>query len=238
MMTREKLPDWRDDSLGSRIRVALWLATVVGEGNVFTKAGLRTAVTGREQVDRRMRELRAAGWVIKTYRDTTGLAPGELLLERIGAPIWAEGYRSAGTRRVSSRVRREVMERDHHRCVRCGIVAGELYPDDPPERARLTVGHVTPFHTGGGSSAAALVTECARCNEPARHLTGALMNAEQVWIRISELRREDKERLLRWMSAEQRDLSRVEEAWASYRQLPGIERERLQQRLAEVLTPR
>lgn len=237
-MTTEDLPDWRDESLGSRVRVALWLATVVGEGNVFTKADLRAAITGREQVDRRMRELRAAGWEIKTNRDATGLAPGELLLEQIGAPIWVSEHRSAGTRRVSSRVRREVMERDHHRCVRCGIVAGERYPEPPPERARLTLGHVTPLRTGGGSSAAELVTECARCNEAARHLTGAQMNAEQVWIRIAELRREDKARLLRWMRDGLRDLSRVEEAWASYRQLPGVERERLEQRLAEVLAPR
>lgn len=56
-MTSDGL-DWRDGALGTRVRVALWLRDEVGVGNVFSKAALRAAITGAEQVDRRMRDLR------------------------------------------------------------------------------------------------------------------------------------------------------------------------------------
>lgn len=232
------LPDWRDETLGARTRVALWLVATVGEGGKFEKRQLRAAISGPEQVDRRMRDLRDVGWVISTYRDTEDLAPGELRLDRIGTPIWEAQHRSKGARRVSNRVRREVMERDGHRCVRCGVAAGEPYPDDPEATARMTLGHLVPHQSGGGSSAADLVTECARCNEPARHLTGAQLDSDQVWNRIRELSRDDKRRLLRWMHAGRRDLTRVEELWSQFRQLPGAERDRVLRLLAGSLTPR
>ena len=43
------LPDWRDQSFGTRVRVALWLASQVGEGGTFSSQDLRAAMPGVEQ---------------------------------------------------------------------------------------------------------------------------------------------------------------------------------------------
>jgi hypothetical protein len=236
-------PDWRDESLGTRVRVALWLADQVGEGGRFKKEDLRALVGERdgigkiEQVDRRMRDLRPAGWSIKTYRDMAGLKPDELFLEKIGAPVWEPEHRKAGLRNISARTRREVFERDGHRCRRCGIAAAEEYPDDPGSRARLTLGHMSPHKSATSADAGPedLITECARCNETARHLTGPQLTGEQVWDRITELGRKEKARLLAWMLRDARTTDKTEELWAAYRQLPGVRRDRIKQELTTAL---
>ncbi|MFC9588310.1 HNH endonuclease [Streptomyces sp. NPDC056944] len=216
---------WRDESLGARVRVALWLRDEVGEGGVFSKASIRAAIKGAEQVDRRMRDLRPAGWAILTYRDKPSLQPDQLYLEKIGLPVWEAEHRSAGARQISAKTRRYVYERDGHMCRRCGVAAGEQYADEPGSRARLTLGHVTPHISGGGANAEDLITECARCNETVKHLTGVQMTKEQVWDRIKELPGHGKGQLLAWMKADFRPLSPAEKAWGLYRQLPAAARE-------------
>ncbi|NED80912.1 hypothetical protein G3I76_12555, partial [Streptomyces sp. SID11233] len=62
---------------GGRVRVALWLVSVVGEGNPFTKTELRTAFPDESQIDRRLRDLRDWGWVIHNSRDDESLRPEE-----------------------------------------------------------------------------------------------------------------------------------------------------------------
>ncbi|MGW4476441.1 HNH endonuclease [Nonomuraea sp. NPDC004354] len=228
-------PDWRDSKLGARIRVALWLHGEIGEGRRFSKQQLRKAIPDVEQVDRRMRDLRPAGWVIKTYRDMATLSPDELYLEKIGTHVWEPGQHSAGLRSISGKVRRQVMERDLHRCIRCGISAGEAYPDDPDTTARLTLGHVNPHKHGSTAGLEDLVTECARCNETAQHLTGAQLSPEQIWDRIKELRRKEKQKLLRWMAVGHRSLSDAEQVWSQYRQLPAVHRESIQKSLGLLL---
>ncbi|MFD9329127.1 HNH endonuclease [Streptomyces sp. NPDC060065] len=227
--------DWRDEGLGTRVRVALWLRDEVGEGKTFKKQALRVAVPGSEQVDRRMRDLRPAGWVIKTYRDKPSLKADELYLEKIGVPIWEKERRATGLRQISSRTRRIVYEGDGHMCRRCGVAAGEEYPGEPGSRARLTLGHVNPHKSGSGSSPADLITECARCNETVRHLTGPQMTQEQVWDRIKELPVRHKRELLLWMAADARTQTDTERAWGMYRQLPAELREGIKQDLDELL---
>lgn len=230
-------PDWHDENLGTRVRVALWLAQEVGEGNRFTKHQLRS-MTGYsiEQVDRRMRDLRPAGWVIKTYRDMAGLAPDELYLEKVGAHVWEPSQRSIGLRTISGKIRREVMDRDNHRCVRCGVCAGEEYPDEPGSRARLTLGHIDPHKHGSSAGPEDLITECARCNESPKHHTQPQLSAERVWDRITELPKKEKQKLLAWMTADRRNASPTEKVWAVYRQLSGVHRTRIRARLGEALS--
>lgn len=223
----DNLPDWRDHSLGARVRAALWLVDQVGEGNTFTKQELRDAIPDREQVDRRLRDLRPAGWIIHTYRDIEALRANELLLERIGAPVWEAAHRGVGLRKISDKVRREILERDRFRCRRCGISAGEPYPDGSGEVGRLTIGHILAHKSGGSPGADSLLTECARCNETIKHLSEAQLTREQVQDRITELRGDDKRTLLEWMHADHRDFSAVEAVWAQYRQLPATEREKV-----------
>lgn len=40
------LPSWTDTKYGTMKRAALWLVTVVGEGNVFTKEDVKGAFPG------------------------------------------------------------------------------------------------------------------------------------------------------------------------------------------------
>src|ERR1700754_3605802 len=105
---------WRDPELGTRVRVAMWLRDEVGVGGIFSKAELRNAITGAEQVDRRMRDLRPAGWGIRTNRDMPSLAPDHLYLAEMGLPVWEREHRAAGLRQVSASTRRFVYERDGH----------------------------------------------------------------------------------------------------------------------------
>ena len=229
------MPDWHDGAMGTRIRVALWLVQEVGEGNRFRKQQLRDAMPGVEQIDRRMRDLRPAGWVIQNYRDTVGLGPEELLFKKQGLPVWEPTHRSAGLRVIPQRLRNEVLERDNNRCVRCGILAGELYPDDPGTTARLTMGHVNPHKHGSSATAADLVTECARCNESLKHLTPARLSVEQVWDRVAELGRADRAKVLAWVTAGRREATPVERAASLVFQLPAVHRDEIQKRLAETL---
>jgi hypothetical protein len=222
---------WRNESLGARVRVALWLRDEVGEGGTFSKARLREAIKGTEQVDRRMRDLRPAGWVIRTYRDKPSLQPDQLYLEAMGQSIWEPEHRAAGLRQISAKTRRFVYEQDGHMCRRCGVSAGEEYADEPGTRARLTLGHVNPHNSGSAANAEDLITECARCNETVRHLTGVQMTKEQVWDRVRELSGRHKKDLLRWMQADRRPLNEAEKAWAMYRQLPAVARKELERDL-------
>ncbi|MEU0641692.1 HNH endonuclease [Streptomyces umbrinus] len=227
--------DWRDAALGTRVRVALWLRDEVGEGGTFKKQTLRAAIQGAEQVDRRMRDLRPAGWEISTYRDKPSLQADELFLEKVGLPVWEKEHRAAGLRQISAKTRRFVFERDGHMCRRCGVAAGEAYPDEPGSRARLTLGHVNPHKSGGGANSDELITECARCNETVKHLTGLQMSREQVWDRIKELPVKYKKDLLAWMAADARPLNAAERAWGMYRQLPAGVRDGVRQDLEALL---
>ncbi|MEU9013036.1 HNH endonuclease [Streptomyces sp. NPDC048479] len=226
---------WENESLGARVRVALWLRDEVGEGGKFSKARIRKAVRGTEQVDRRMRDLRPAGWVILTYRDKPSLQPDQLYLEKVGLPIWEPEHRAAGLRQISAKTRRYVYERDGHMCRRCGVAAGEAYADDPRAHARLTLGHVNPHKSGSGANAEDLITECARCNESVKHLTGVQMTKEQVWDRMKELPARGKRDLLAWMKVDHRPLSAAEKAWGMYRQLPAAVREQLESDLEALM---
>lgn len=228
-------PYWKDRTRGAMKRAAHWLATEVGEGNKFSKADLREAVPEREQVDRRARHLRRYGWVIDTYRERADLASGELLLVKIGDPVWEKDYRPPKADAVSAAMRRRVFDRDGNRCRVCGIAAGEEYPTLPGVHARLTVGHLTPTGRKGSSDPNNFRTECSICNEPARHLTEAPVDVELVKARVRELPRRDKRQLAAWMRNGQRTFSGVESLWSQIRQIPAPQREEVRQ-LLENLT--
>lgn len=100
------LPRWDDEklNLGSMVRVALWLATVVREGNTFTKQDLRDAFPGVAQIDRRMRDLRDYDWTIATTREDPTLAAEEFRLVRTGVPVWNAASRAKS--RMSTQIQR------------------------------------------------------------------------------------------------------------------------------------
>lgn len=230
------LPDWRDPgSGGTWIRVGLWLATTVGPGGVFTKQDLRTAFPGVEQVDRRMRDLRKWGWIIDENRQDVSLRLKELRLVKIGVRVWDDAERKASKRSaISNRVRQEVFSRDDHRCVRCGVAAGELFDDEPGVRARMTVAHVYPDSLAHDAAREQdLVTACQRCNEALRQHTPNYLDADQVWERVREAGRAAKVRLLEWMEAGRRPQSSEDVIFARWLQLPGLQRQDVLERLRQ-----
>lgn len=77
---------WQDEALSLRVRVALWLRDVVGEGGTFERAALETAL-GNAGL-RRLGELRQAGWVIVNSRVGSDIPAGHARLVAIGRQVW------------------------------------------------------------------------------------------------------------------------------------------------------
>ncbi|ARF63093.1 hypothetical protein B1H20_18155 [Streptomyces violaceoruber] len=109
-VAESELPDWTDNKMGSMVRAALWLATQVGEGNVYTKDQLRAAFPDVAQIDRRVRDLRELGWVIATNREDPQLAPNEAQFVRAGAAVWEPGVIRASRQQRQSKSLARLLE--------------------------------------------------------------------------------------------------------------------------------
>jgi 5-methylcytosine-specific restriction endonuclease McrA len=225
---------WADSSIGAAKRVAHYLATVVGEGSKFDKATLREIVPNTEQVDRRMRDLRKVGWVIRNYKDKGSLKPNELYLEKVGDHIWEDGYKWPEEGLTAGK-RRKVLDRDGRRCLVCGIDFGAEYPDRPGVVARPTIGHIIPKERGGTDDLENLRPECQLCNEQARNLTELSADVPLLKRRVIELNRADKQMLASWMLADRRTFSDAERLWSQYTQLPLPAREEIREALSAAL---
>lgn len=218
------VPDWRDPSRGSRVRAALWLHTEVGEGNTFTKNALREAFPSVAQVDRRVRDLRKAGWVIAEYRVDRGLgSSAEMRLVTKGDDIWEEGYRFPEAPAVTAKQRQEIFAADNYLCVLCGIAGGEPYPEDAFTTAKLTLARVP----APGRDEPMLKTVCDRC----RAGRGDGGTAEQTLAEIDRLDDGQRQRLQRWVAAGGRQATPEDLAWARYRRLPSEARREIEQYL-------
>lgn len=159
-------PEWRTSTRGTRVRVALWLVQVIGEGNSFTKADLRAAFPAVEQVDRRMRDLRPEGWEIHTNQQDPTLAPDELRFVKAGRAVWeaqSGGHRQpqTGPNRAE---RQSVLRRDDFTCQLCGVGSGEGYLDEPTDKAVLVV---------VAAAAGGWTTVCRRCRRDAEALASS-----------------------------------------------------------------
>ncbi|OAR24949.1 hypothetical protein A8W25_17435 [Streptomyces sp. ERV7] len=209
-------------------RVALWLVSVVGEGNTFTKEELRAAFPGVSQVDRRMRDLRDFGWRIDTNREDAGLDSHEQRFVKPGDPVWEPGRatRKTGTVAIGAARRREVLARDGHMCRSCGITPGETYAGTD-EAAQLDIARrevVKP----NGAKGTELVTECKRCRVGGKSLAADL---HKVLTAAAALDPVERSVLSGWVAADRREFSRVEQIWSDYRSLPMESRVQLQKEL-------
>lgn len=231
------LPDFRDPTTGgAMVRAALWLASEIGEGGVFTSQELRKVVPGREEADRRVRDLRKYGWVIDHYRTGSDLKPDQRRLVKIGVHVWDKDARKAASvPYISAKIREEVFRRDGYACVSCGITPGEEFDHLPGVRARLTCGHIYPDAIGGKATADMLRAECQICNEYLQSHTSSRLDGDQVAVRAQSLSRADKARLMRRIVTNRREPDKVDEVWQAYKQLSGVERERLGAEIARML---
>lgn len=222
------MPSWQDAGLGTMKRVALWLVSVVGEGNTFTKEELRAAFPGVSQVDRRMRDLRDFGWRIDTNREDAGLDSHEQRFVKPGDPVWEPGRatRKTGTVAIGAARRREVLARDGYMCRSCGITPGETYAGTY-EAAQLDIAR-REVVKASGQKATELVTECKRCRVGGRSLAADL---DKVLTAAAALDSAERNLLSDWMAADRREFSRLEQIWSDYRSLPEESRAQLRAEL-------
>lgn len=211
-------PDWKDQGVhrGTKIRVALWLLQEVGVGNAFTKSALRSAFPGVEQVDRRMRDLRAHGWRIATNKEDASLTPNELRFVEAGEEVWKPG-RGAGPRPPSSKQRKATFAHDAYMCVTCGIAGGETYVDSRFETAQLSVSARST--AVGGETVTQYVTECKRCQAGSSAVAAPTL--ARVLADLDALSDADRAALASWIARGRRDLRPVDQAWTDYRRLPA-----------------
>jgi hypothetical protein len=227
------LPSWADTSVGgTKIRVALWLLSEVGEGNTFTKAQLRDAFPQVEQVDRRMRDLRDHSWKIATNKEDASLTPNELRFVKAGEKVWEPGKSSPSMTTISNKQRMAVIAGDDYMCVVCGIAGGETYPDSAHgETAQLSVSRRSMAGPDGRTSTQ-YVTECKRCKAGASPQT--MPSLEVVLSGIAALSPRDREVLASWVSRDRRQPRRVDQLWSEYRRLPAESREVVAEHLRRV----
>jgi 5-methylcytosine-specific restriction endonuclease McrA len=210
------IPDWEASRAGARTRVALWLATQVGEGGTFTKAQLREAFPAVEQIDRRMRDLRPEGWTIATYREDRSLSADELRLVKIGGPVWERGYRSQAKTPVSDKERQAILAADEYACCICGVTGGEVYADDPIRTAKLSIARVE----AADGSGTLLQTLCERCHVA---LTDG-DSASSVLAAAQDLPAQELAQLRSWIANGQRPRSAADIVWGRLRRLPSAAR--------------
>ncbi|MFD9329122.1 hypothetical protein [Streptomyces sp. NPDC060065] len=220
------LPSWQDEKLGTMKRSALWLVTVVGEGNVFTKEDVKEAFPGVSQADRRVRDLRDHGWQIDTNREDASLGQHEQRFVRQGAPVWEPGKGSRPGSSITQTQRREVLARDGHFCRSCGIAPGEIYAGTY-ESAQLDIARRV-VRQPDGSEAVELVAECNRCRVGGR---GKAVDFGEVLAGVENLSGMERRMLTDWIDQDRREFSRVELIWADYRTLPEESRARIRKAL-------
>jgi len=192
-------------------KAALWLADMVGEGEIFTKDDLRDAFPGVSQIDRRVRDLRDHGWVISTRSEDPELELDEQRLVTIGGRVWDAEYKSPIKREVATpKQRYDALEASDYRCLTCGIAAGDPFLDDP-----LTVAKLTAV----GSHELGWVAACQRCSKGGAKPT----SADAFTQAYSILSSAEKRTLGAWSSAGRREPTPLDRAWDLFKRLSGDE---------------
>jgi hypothetical protein len=216
---------------GAERKIAAWLAFNTQLGDKFTFLEIREALGAEvanndEHLQRRLRQLRKDGWVIPSGKHDPSVGASGYRLDTVG---WhpGKGDRPRDSSKVSDTVRRKVFEQDGHRCVHCGVGAGEPYPDDLTRKAVLTVGHRKPGAFQGSGSIRNLQTECGRCNEPLRAGTGIPETYDEVLNSVQNLPVKDREALLDWLNEGRRIPSKLDAVHDRARKLAHDDREEL-----------
>jgi len=217
------------------VRGALWLLQVVGEGGTFTKNQLRQAFPGVSQVDRRIRDLRDWGWVVRSSAEEASLHAEDQRFVKAGVAVWdpQERRRAAPRRTIPSKERRAVLARDGYMCTLCGIAGAEPYRDDPVMTAVLSVSRRI-IRTIEGSETVVLVTECNRCRSGQDN---DQIDVGDAVAAASELSPGDRRRLIRWMERGRRGLTEFDRAWGAYLRTPVDLRPELAERLRDQQSP-
>ncbi|MFI6864062.1 hypothetical protein ACIBKZ_29895 [Streptomyces sp. NPDC050421] len=220
------LPSWRDENFGTMKRAALWLVTVVEEGNVFTKEDVKNAFPGISQADRRVRDLRDYGWKIDTHREDALLGQHEQRFVAQGQPVWEPGKATKDSSAITDTQRRKVLARDGNRCRSCGITPGQAYAGTF-ETAQIDIAR-RKVKLPNGTSAVQPVAECNRCRVGGRTLDADLGAVLEGLSKLGGLQRQT---LTDWVAADEREFSAVERLWSDFRTLPAESRDKVREAL-------
>ncbi|MEW2126672.1 MULTISPECIES: hypothetical protein [unclassified Streptomyces] len=220
------LPSWQDENLGTMKRAALWLLTVVQEGNVFTKEEVKNAFPGISQADRRVRDLRDYGWKIATFREDGSLGQHEQRFVAQGQPVWEPGKATKNSSSLTETQRRNILARDGNRCRSCGITPGQAYAGTF-ETAQIDIAR-RKVKLSNGTVAVQHIAECNRCRVGGRSQEADL---GAVLEDISKLGGLQLQTLKGWVAADEREFSAVERVWADFRTLPAESRDEVRKAL-------
>lgn len=128
-------------------------------GIVVSSKELKAAAGDVSEWGRRVRELRDEhGFQIQTHIDREDLSPGQYILVSLDRrPVVARG--------MTSKLRRQILERDGGTCQICGSAAGEDSGCEPGKRCRLQVDHILPISQGGTDEPSNLRAVCVYFNK-------------------------------------------------------------------------
>lgn len=224
---------WWQGPFGGERRIAAYLYFNVEVGGTFTMREIREGL-GRdgvpdnaEHLNRRLRNLRKQGWVFPSYKDQAGQDIESYVLKVKGNKLWlGEQTKHAA---ISDAIKRQLFERDHSRCVLCGVGAGEPYPGEPGTAAKLTAGHRTAGARSDDVSLDNLRTECSRCNEPSGDTPPNPEVLAEVMASVKRLGAADKATLLAWLDSGHRQRNRVDMAYDRIKGLAQSEQEQMVQ---------
>lgn len=165
-------------------------------GRVIESKELQAVADGAGQYGRRLRELREQNkWPILSHNDRADLKPGQYLL--LEQP--PETYDLRFGRRISAKLRAEVLDRNGFTCQMCGLTPGDTDPTTG-RKVRLHIGHIKDKSLGGKDELSNLRSLCSTCNQGAKNVTGEKPTA--IWL-LSQVRRagiDEQRAVYDWLS--------------------------------------
>ena len=167
--------------LSSKAKIKTFLLANLGK--IVSSLELRDAV-GPEISEwaRRVRELRdEAGWPIITHNDSANLKPGEYMLTALPPERPDINF----GRKLSAKVRAEVLDRNGFTCQMCGLTPGDIDPHTN-RKVRLHIGHIKDKSLGGKDELSNLRALCSTCNQGAKNVTSERPSA--IWL-LAQIRR-------------------------------------------------
>lgn len=179
---------------GAKEKIRQFLKANVGR--TVTSIEIRDAVgTGASEWARRLRELRdEEGWPIRSHNDDASLKPGEYVLETLPKEQKAVRFQ----RKISGKIRAEVLDRNGFTCQMCGLTPGDIDPATD-RKVRLHIGHIVDKSLGGKDELSNLRTLCSTCNQGAKNITTE--KPTSIWL-LSQVRRsgiEEQKAVLEWL---------------------------------------
>ena len=179
--------------IGSKKLIGEFLKRHVGE--VVTSKQIQDVVPGVAEWARRVRDLREEGWNISSHKDRTDLKPGDYVLEAEPPKLGESGYRFP--RKISARLRSQVLERNGYTCQMCGIGAGEVAEDG--RKTTLQVGHIVDRDHGGKDELSNLRAMCSRCNQGAKNLVQEPPSHAWLLGQIRRAKESDQRAVFEWL---------------------------------------